>query len=227
MGGQIAGRVTDASTSAAIEGIFVCALPASSEGEAGGCAITGENGEYTISGLPSGSYKVGFNGGPTYITQYYNDEYTVAEGQAVSVVVRSVVAGIDASLEPGPATAPANTGPPVVSGTPTVGDTLSCSSGSWTGHPAPTFTYEWLRDGIPIPGATASSYVAQSADEGRSVACEVFAKNAAGKKRATSASVVVSPLPPPPPPPDLSPAAPRVTIMTSRAVVSGGAASVR
>jgi Carboxypeptidase regulatory-like domain len=226
VGGQIAGRVTDASTGAALADIFVCARPVSSGGEAGGCAVTGENGEYTISGLPSGSYKVGFNGGPNYITQYYNDEYTVAEGQAVSVVVKSVVAGIDAALEPGPAVAPANTGLPVVSGTPTVGDTLSCSSGSWTGHPAPTFTYEWLRDGIPIPGATTSSYVAQSADEGRSVACEVFAKNAAGKKRATSASVVVSPLPPIPTALDLLRAAPRVTVTTSKAVLSGRAASV-
>jgi hypothetical protein len=226
VGGQIAGRVTNASTSAAIEGILVCARPANSEGEGGGCTATGANGEYTISGLPSGSYKVGFNGGRNYVTQYYNDVYTVAEGQAVSVVAKNVVAGVDAALEPGPATAPANTALPVVSGTPTVGDTLSCSSGSWTGHPAPTFTYEWLRDGIPIPGATASTYVTQSADEGRSVACEVFAKNAAGKKRATSASVVVA-APPSKQAPDLIPIAPQVTITGSIVIASGKAVSVR
>jgi hypothetical protein len=225
VGGQIAGRVTNASTSAAIEGILVCARPTGSGVEGGGCAVTANNGEYTISGLSSGSYKVGFNGGRTYITQYYNDAYTVAEGQAVAVVAKSVVSGVDAALEPGPAVAPANTAPPVVSGTPIVGDTLSCSTGSWTGHPAPTFTYEWLRDGIPIPGATAGTYVTQSADEGRSVACEVFAKNAAGKKRATSTSVVVTA--PPIAVVDRTPTVPQVTIVGSTVLVSRKSASVR
>ena len=58
--GTIAGRVTDATTLAPIEGAVACAF----EGEAGpgGCAPTNSNGEYVISGLPSGSeYKVEFD----------------------------------------------------------------------------------------------------------------------------------------------------------------------
>jgi len=42
-------------------------------------------------------------------------------------------------------TLPANTAPPVVSGTPAVGSTLTVSKGTWDGSPAPTFTYQWVR----------------------------------------------------------------------------------
>ncbi len=227
-GGLIAGRVTDASTSAAINGLLVCAFPASSEGELAGCAFTSPNGEYTISGLPGGQYKVGFGGGEAYITQYYNNQYSFAEAQAITVVVKNVASGINAAMEHGPAKAPANTGLPVVSGTTAVGSTLSCSNGSWSGAPAPTFTYQWLIGGTPIPGATAATYQAQSADEGHSLACQVTAKNVVnGAVKSVSAlsvavSIPVAPPPPPPPPP-----APKVTIASSQLVLSGHAKSLR
>jgi hypothetical protein len=224
VGGQIAGRVTDAATGAALEGTMVCAF---ATGVGGGCASTGPNGEYMISGLPSGSYTVWFNDEPNFIVQYYNGVYQPKEAQAVAVVVKSVTSGIDAALEPGPEAAPANTGLPTVSGTPTAGSTLSCVTGSWTGRPAPKFTYQWLRDGIPISGANASSYVTQSADEGRVIACEVIAKNGVGSKRAISAMVTIAPHPVPPPP--VVVAKPQVTLAMAKArvVVSGGSVSVR
>ncbi len=46
---------------------------------------------------------------------------------------------------------------PTVSGTPKVGVPLSVVTGTW--KPAPvTFTYQWLKDGVEIGGATSSSY---------------------------------------------------------------------
>jgi hypothetical protein len=222
VGGQIAGKVTDAVTGAAVGGVLVCALP-TAEAEYEVCAITTNGGEYTISGLVNGSYKVRFDG-HNYITQYYAGAYALTEAQLVAVAENSVVPGIDAALELGPVAAPVNTALPVVSGTPLVGATLSCSSGSWTGSPSPSFTYAWLRDGIPIAGAGSSTYVAQGADAGHSISCEVFAKNAGGKKRAISASVVVSAAPTPiPAPPPLTPL---VNVSSSKVLFKGGSATV-
>ncbi len=86
---------------------------------------------------------------------------------------------------------PVNTSAPVASGTPALGQTLSCSSGSWTGYPPPTFTYQWLDDGTPIAGASTSTYVVQVADQGHVLACQVTASNSAGSESATSNTLQV------------------------------------
>ena len=74
------------------------------------------------------------------------------------------------------ATAPASTEAPVLSGTPAVGQTLSCSQGAWANDPS-AYTYAWLRDGSPITGQTGSTYTVQSADQGHSLSCQVTAEN--------------------------------------------------
>jgi hypothetical protein len=227
-GGQIAGRVTDASTGAALEGALACVPEAGGGISLGRCAITNASGDYTLSGLASGENKVEFNDGRKYVAQYYNDKSTLAEANTVSVVTGSTVAGIDAAMQPtppkaGPPVAPVDTTPPAVSGTPAVGSAVACANGLWSGNPAPTFTYRWLRDGTPIPGATASGYRVQSADEGHGLSCEVTAKNASGEKSATSAALAIpgGSLPPPTKGP-----APLVTIAGSKIVVSRGSVRI-
>lgn len=224
VGGQIAGRVTDIVTDAGIEMVIVCAIPVS-EGGRMICASTSSGGDYTISGLATGGYRVMFLG-QKYILQYYDGVYAPGEAQVISVVQKSIVSPIDVALEPGPPSVPVNTGLPVVSGTPTAGDTLSCLLGSWTSHPPPTFTYQWLRDGIPITGANDATYLVQGADAGLSISCEVIAKNAVGKKRVISASVVIStPSTPVSMPP--GPGSALVKVSTSRVLVKGDLAAVR
>ena len=79
---------------------------------------------------------------------------------------------------------PLLSGAPKVSGTPKVsgpteeGHALSCVSGVWNG--APGFSYQWLRDGVPIAGASSEYYVLVAADEGKAVQCQVTATNAGG-----------------------------------------------
>ena len=73
--------------------------------------------------------------------------------------------------------APVNTVAPVVSGTATVGQTLSTTNGTWTGAPAPTFTYQWQRTGVDISGATSSTYVLVAADYANTIRCVVKATN--------------------------------------------------
>lgn len=81
--------------------------------------------------------------------------------------------------------APVNSVLPVISGTPTVGQLLSTTDGTWSG--SPTFTYQWKRDGVNIGSATANTYTLVSADAGAVITVTVTATNAAGSASATSA----------------------------------------
>ena len=74
---------------------------------------------------------------------------------------------------------PVNTSVPAVTGTGTVGQTLTCTNGNWTYVPT-EYTYQWLRGATQITGATASTYVLVAADSGSSISCRVTATNAAG-----------------------------------------------
>ena len=84
--------------------------------------------------------------------------------------------------------APVNTVAPVVSGTATVGQTLSTTNGTWIGAPAPTFTYQWQRSGSNIGGATSSTYVLVAADYANTIRCVVTATNAVSAASANSNS---------------------------------------
>lgn len=74
---------------------------------------------------------------------------------------------------------PVNTVAPVISGTSPyyVGSTLTTTDGTWTGSPAPTFTYQWRLGGVNISGQTANTYVIQNDNMAGSVDCVVTASN--------------------------------------------------
>ena len=82
--------------------------------------------------------------------------------------------------------APVNTVAPVVSGTATRGQTLSSTTGTWTGKPDPTFAYQWQRAGSNISGATSSTYVLVSDDVGNAIRCVVTATNVVAAVSANS-----------------------------------------
>jgi hypothetical protein len=92
-------------------------------------------------------------------------------------------------------TAPVNTVAPAISGTATIGSTLTISDGTWTGAPAPTFSYQWQRVTTNISGATSSTYVVQLADAGNTIRCVVTATNVAGSASANTANTASVPLP--------------------------------
>jgi hypothetical protein len=227
LGGRIAGRVTDATTLAPIQGVLVCAF----EGEAGpgGCASTNSNGEYVISGLPSGNgYKVEFEAfGPSveYQQQFYSDKSSLSEAQPVSVTAPSTTSPINAALQRVPPQPPVNKTLPKVSGTPMVGAVLTCGGALWlvsTGRG--TITFQWLRDSAPIPGATTRTYTVQAEDQGHSLACEETERDAGGVGKAVSVGVVIPPavIPPSPPPPP----APKLVSSSTKLSVSHGSVAV-
>jgi len=94
-----------------------------------------------------------------------------------------------------------NTAAPGITGTGQVGQTLTCSQGSWTGDLL-TFGYQWLRGGSAIGGANQPTYTTVSADGGQQLTCQVTANAPGGNASSTSAAIgVAAPVTPPPPPP--------------------------
>ena len=79
---------------------------------------------------------------------------------------------------------------PVISGQPDVGQTLTASSGEWSGEGI-TYSYQWLRDGEPIRRATSAEYRVSAADQSAQLSVQVTAVNADGQATATSTPVVV------------------------------------
>ena len=232
-GGKISGTITDAYSHARLAKIGVVA---SSPGEGNfGFSETNANGEYTITGLRTGSYKVSFywefseaeykvcehapRCPPKYITQYFNNQPSEATANSVTAAVGTITSGVNAAMVP---SAPFNTAAPSVSGTATTGSLLSCASGSWTGENelalsagwplTSPFSYQWLRDGAPIAGANSPAYTVQAGDVGHALVCEVTTTNIAGRTSARSAAVAVT--------------LPAVTLSSSKIAVSGGSAKV-
>jgi hypothetical protein len=80
---------------------------------------------------------------------------------------------------------PVNSVLPAITGTTTVGQTLTCSSGTWS--KSPTYAYQWLRDSVAISGATAATRVLAAPDAGALMSCTVTATNAGVSQVATSA----------------------------------------
>jgi hypothetical protein len=87
---------------------------------------------------------------------------------------------------------PVNTVAPVVSGTPNVGQTLSCTTGTWSGVGTITYAYQWQRDGVNIGSATASTYALVGADAGTTVRCRVTATDDNGSNSANSNGLAVT-----------------------------------
>ena len=87
---------------------------------------------------------------------------------------------------------PVNTVAPTISGTATVGSTLTLTSqGTWTGTAPITYAYNWQRDGVSI-GSTGSSYVVQLLDSGKTITCRVTATNVDGVTNASSNSILIA-----------------------------------
>ncbi|WP_395690831.1 hypothetical protein [Nocardioides sp.] len=99
---------------------------------------------------------------------------------------------------PGDPGAPVNTARPVISGTVDVGETLTCSNGSWSGAPT-SYTRVWQRDGVTIDGATDPAYDVVAGDAGTDLTCVVTAHNAAGASGPASSAAVTVPGGPVPP----------------------------
>lgn len=122
-------------------------------------------------------------------SRFTNDVLLVVNaGKGGNLTPAAMSGAINSAL--GQVIPPVNTAAPVASGTGTVGQTLSVTTGTW--QYSPTFTYQWQRGGAAIGGAIAATYVLVAADSGASVSCQVTATNAAGSASASSNAIPVA-----------------------------------
>ena len=91
------------------------------------------------------------------------------------------------------AAVPGNTALPTISGTVKDGQTLTSTTGTWSGSPT-SYARAWQRcdtagaNCVAISGATAATYLLTSTDVGKTIRVKVTATNASGSANATSAA---------------------------------------
>ena len=131
--------------------------------------------------------------------------YTVVSadvGHTLIIVVTASNAGGRASAPSSPtvivqATPPTVKSDPTVSGTPQEGQTLTATTGTWSGTTPFTYTFLWEHcdpsglDCSPISGATSSTYALTPADVGFTISVLVTATNTAGNSSAYSVATAV------------------------------------
>lgn len=140
------------------------------------------------SGIAAGNYiaYTVWNGN----THYYTDTESLASANindagifAVQLWVgRSIMSVVPQQVSSGALT---------LSGTSTVGETLTADASGWTS--GTTFSYQWLRGTTPINGATSKAYVLTPADAGHQVAVRATGKKTNHEpKTVTSAAKTVA-----------------------------------
>lgn len=116
--------------------------------------------------------------------------------------------GAGGVTQPPPPGQPVNLSLPTISGSTVVSATLTGSPGTW--DQLASFSYQWLRNGVPIGGATGQTYLLATPDLNATISLRVTATNSAGSTIATSSTVgPISTFIPPP-----SPSTPAVTPWT-------------
>lgn len=100
-------------------------------------------------------------------------------------------------VKPAPPRAPVSTGAPLLSGEARETETLTGTTGSWTGTPT-SFSYLWLRCSsasgtgcVAVEGATTAAYRLTHADAGSTMRLQVTAGNGLGSTTAVSAPSAV------------------------------------
>ena len=105
-----------------------------------------------------------------------------------------------------------------VSGAPLLPDEVGFEAKCSTTTFAETISYRWLRNGVPIEGATSPTYTITPADAGTAIQCQIFAFNTnGGSTQAATKARVIAPVPGTP-----VPVAPDTISATSSAALKVG-----
>ncbi|HEV2813485.1 MAG TPA: hypothetical protein VGW10_09560 [Solirubrobacteraceae bacterium] len=143
-----------------------------------GRTLTCDRGSWDDEGR-AGDYEVAY--------EWYHDSLLVADAQQYVVAAmdvghslhcRVVAEGVtSASSQSVFPSAPSALTPPQLSGEPKLERSLTCSRGVWDDGDVDPYPvqYQWLRDGNPIPAATAVTHTVGTDDVGHGLACRVRA----------------------------------------------------
>jgi hypothetical protein len=143
---------------------------------------------YNFDGCPAG-YRYTPNGWPGWLFSRVPDVGPTADGDFFGVWTFTNWAWTYRTLNltwfcglsaPQPIT------PPAVTGAAVVGNSLSCTNGTWNGYPNRFDNYQWLRDGDVV--SASQQYTVASGDYHHSLQCSVLAHNAVGSTTGRSLS---------------------------------------
>lgn len=125
-------------------------------------------------------YNRGLVGGPTSPggrNEDFDLEVYTLGLQQEEIVVNPLAGGV----------APTMTVVPAITGTATVGQTLTSDNGTFTGDATITYAYQWFAGGVAISGATASTFVLTSTQTGKKISVRVTGTNLSGSAYGFSA----------------------------------------
>jgi hypothetical protein len=195
---QIAGTPSVGSTLTATNGTWSGSTPITYTYAWDRCATNGASCA-AIGGATAQTYKAVAADGSHTLRVVVTATNAAGSGQATSAFVS--ISSVSA---------PVNTVAPAVTGTAKQGQTLSTTTGTWTGGSL-TYVYLWYRcdagetNCTSISGAGAATYVTTATDVGRYIISIIVASNGAGSSRANSNAIgpvaASTTTPPPPPPP--------------------------
>ncbi|MDQ3024166.1 MAG: hypothetical protein M3R04_07275, partial [bacterium] len=158
-----------------------------------GSVLTATNGSWTSD--TAITYARQWRADGADITGAISSTYTISSADVGKVITYRVIATNSAgsttatSASTAPvvaATPPANTVLPVINGSLVVGNSLTGTTGTWTGTPT-NYIYQWLANGTEIAGAISAGYTLTSAELAKTIAFRVIATNIGGSTTATSA----------------------------------------
>jgi hypothetical protein len=92
--------------------------------------------------------------------------------------------------------APVNVVQPLLTGNGAVGTVVTCSNGSWTGSPSPTFSFNFRVNGVSVQNGASNTYTPLVGDDTKTLTCLVTATNTQGSaSEGASNSLVVGTIP--------------------------------
>ena len=159
-------------------------------------ASTDATGRYSVEMLSRGEYRLGFTDlSGTYPAEYYDDVEDVSLGTSIfsttigeTLTMPVVRMGSDDSAGEPPTMEVA----PSIDGTPAVGPTQRVDRGRWSPDSL-TYSFQWLRGGTAISGATGDRYVPVPADRGRTLSVRVTVTGAGASESVVTKGVRVRP----------------------------------
>jgi len=92
--------------------------------------------------------------------------------------------------------APVNVVQPLLTGNGAVGTVVTCSNGSWTGSPSPSFSFDFKINGVSVQSGASNTYTPLIGDDTKTLTCLVTATNTQGSaSEGASNSLVVGTIP--------------------------------
>ena len=131
----------------------------------------GDDGSYSITNLPAGSYKIYFVPQPDttdFVPQWWKNKSTQATATTIVLKAGQTKSDINPILE----STALKASTPKLSGKPRVGSTLTAKPGKW-GPGTVSLTYSWARGGVAIAGATSSTYALTNEDANATITVTV------------------------------------------------------